>query len=104
MEEMPVEPVGAQAGEATAKLHVSRVGQQQGFDGDSDGSRKTFPAVIPKFDAHHLPLDDNGNNMWRTHPDCNDYELCKTDWPSALLLVEECGEPIGYCKHTCEQR
>ena len=66
----------------------------------------TFHAVVPKFFGYYLPLKDDGEVWHETHADCGLDGECEVRWPSPILLVEDCGEPVGaFLAHlTLEQR
>ncbi|KAI0634601.1 hypothetical protein C8Q77DRAFT_1056000 [Trametes polyzona] len=52
--------------------------------------------VVPRFYGLYVPVDAAGRMLYGTHPECDGYVHadCKVEWPSPILLMEDCGVPI----------
>ncbi|KAI0357717.1 hypothetical protein OH77DRAFT_1398151 [Trametes cingulata] len=61
-------------------------------------------AIVPKFFGYYLPVDERGNVLDNHHDKCSEEEPCEVAWPSPILLMEECGEPVEPSKFTIDQR
>lgn len=61
-------------------------------------------AVVPKFYGYYIPVDDKGNSLDLLHMRKNVRDYHEADWPSPILLLEECGEPINASKLTMDQK
>ncbi|RDX52430.1 hypothetical protein OH76DRAFT_1433883 [Lentinus brumalis] len=61
-------------------------------------------AIAPKFYGYYLPVDDTGNIKLNEHNDCSEDRPCRVEWPSPILLMEECGNPVQPSKFTADQR
>ncbi|KAH9924993.1 uncharacterized protein BXZ73DRAFT_79122 [Epithele typhae] len=55
-----------------------------------------FGAVAPKFFGYYLPLKQDGEIWWETHPGCTVEGGCEVRWPAPILLMEDCGEPVEH--------
>ncbi|OSD01006.1 hypothetical protein PYCCODRAFT_1370075, partial [Trametes coccinea BRFM310] len=58
---------------------------------------EVIPAVVPKFFGFYVPVLPNGEVFRESHErSCGRYNdaTCSVDWPTPILLVEECGNPI----------
>ncbi len=65
------------------------------------------PAVVPKFYGYYGALNEDGTLHSERHglqTYCDIDEACYVDWPTRLLLVEECGRPIQPYYMTREER
>ncbi|KAH9848129.1 hypothetical protein C2E23DRAFT_469180 [Lenzites betulinus] len=67
--------------------------------------------IVPKYYGFYLPFDEDGDTWDITaeearevHQECTEDEPCELDWPSPILLMEECGEPVQPEKFTIDQR
>ncbi|KAI0715992.1 hypothetical protein C8T65DRAFT_572489, partial [Cerioporus squamosus] len=65
---------------------------------------RILPPIVPKFYGYYLPVDDDGNLVCRTHIKCKEDGTCDVDWPTRLLLVEECGVPVDPWDFAYDQR
>ncbi|KAI0658060.1 hypothetical protein C8Q70DRAFT_918034, partial [Cubamyces menziesii] len=54
----------------------------------------TLPAIVPKFFGYYAPVNEDGTPFLEEHLSCGLSAWCHVPWPSHILLVEECGEPI----------
>ncbi|KAH9848142.1 hypothetical protein C2E23DRAFT_740262 [Lenzites betulinus] len=56
----------------------------------------TGDAALPQFYGLYVPVDAQGRRMCGEHPDCDGYlnADCAVEWPSPILLMEDCGVPI----------
>ena len=61
-------------------------------------------AIAPKFYGYYLPVDDKGNVKVNEHKNCSEDRPCTVEWPSPILLMEECGNPVQPSKFTADQR
>ncbi|KAI0819897.1 hypothetical protein BC628DRAFT_1286761, partial [Trametes gibbosa] len=63
-------------------------------------------AVVPQFYGLYVPVDAQGRGMCGEHPDCDGYlnADCAVEWPSPILLMEECGVPIEVADMSPAQR
>ncbi|RPD61823.1 hypothetical protein L226DRAFT_506637 [Lentinus tigrinus ALCF2SS1-7] len=61
-------------------------------------------AVAPKFYGYYLPVDEKGNVKLNEHRNCREENPCTVNWPSPILLMEECGNPVEPSKFTADQR
>ncbi|KAI9060033.1 hypothetical protein FKP32DRAFT_1578650, partial [Trametes sanguinea] len=62
-----------------------------------DTGSEVLPAIVPKFFGFYVPLLENGEVFKASHEECcgrDNNAACRVYWPSPILLVEECGEPI----------
>ncbi|KAI0819903.1 hypothetical protein BC628DRAFT_1423425 [Trametes gibbosa] len=65
------------------------------------GQPVLLPAIVPKFFGYYSPVNEDGtlNNdllkhfEYRNSDDTED-ERCRVDWPTSVLLLEECGRPV----------
>ncbi|KAI8989009.1 hypothetical protein BD414DRAFT_485695 [Trametes punicea] len=55
---------------------------------------QVLPAVVPKFYGYYAPLNPDGTPFSCEHEGCDVDSMCYVDWPTHVLLVEECGEPV----------
>ncbi|RPD64347.1 hypothetical protein L227DRAFT_325989 [Lentinus tigrinus ALCF2SS1-6] len=62
------------------------------------------PPVVPRFYGYYLPIGDDDTLICNTHSKCKEDGKCEVDWPSRILLVEECGTPIEPRDWTYQQR
>ncbi|KAI0649765.1 hypothetical protein C8Q79DRAFT_901234 [Trametes meyenii] len=60
--------------------------------------------IVPKFFGYYLPVDGRGNVLDNHHDKCSEREPCSVSWPSPILLMEECGNPVEPSQFTLEQR
>ncbi|KAL7284759.1 hypothetical protein ACG7TL_002066 [Trametes sanguinea] len=68
---------------------------------------EVMPAVVPKFFGFYVPVLPNGEVFRESHErSCGRYNdaTCSVDWPTPILLVEECGTPIDPWYMEREQR
>ncbi|CDO70058.1 hypothetical protein BN946_scf184601.g11 [Trametes cinnabarina] len=68
---------------------------------------ESYPATVPKFFGFYAPVLKNGEVFTDTHErTCGreDDARCRVDWPTPILLVEECGRPISPDYYGGEQR
>ena len=67
---------------------------------------KAEPAVVPKFYGYYAALSADGKVISHSHRDvgCAENDTCGVKWPTRILLVEECGQPISPYRHTPAQR
>ncbi|KAI9060047.1 hypothetical protein FKP32DRAFT_1734361, partial [Trametes sanguinea] len=67
---------------------------------------EVLPAIVPKFFGFYAPLLPNGEVFKETHQEsCGDDGYCSvSDWPTPILLLEECGEPINPSRWDRQQR
>ncbi|KAJ8488567.1 hypothetical protein ONZ51_g3495 [Trametes cubensis] len=56
--------------------------------------RVELPAIVPKFFGYYAPVNEDGTPFLEEHLSCGLSAWCHVPWPSHILLVEECGEPI----------
>ncbi|KAI0767599.1 hypothetical protein C8Q74DRAFT_1203803 [Fomes fomentarius] len=61
-------------------------------------------AIAPKFFGYYLPVDANGKIVEKKHTGCQEDYPCTVEWPSPILLMEECGTPVEPSKFTADQR
>ncbi|KAI0704180.1 hypothetical protein C8T65DRAFT_741144 [Cerioporus squamosus] len=61
-------------------------------------------AIAPKFYGYHLPVDDKGKVQLNEHKTCSEEHPCRVEWPSPILLMEECGNPVEPSMFTADQR
>ncbi|KAI0752590.1 hypothetical protein C8Q80DRAFT_1147148 [Daedaleopsis nitida] len=61
-------------------------------------------AIVPKFYGYYLPVDEKGQVRKTQHTSCSEDHPCKVEWPSPILLMEECGKPVEPAKFTADQR
>ncbi|KAI0761349.1 hypothetical protein BD413DRAFT_486168 [Trametes elegans] len=61
-------------------------------------------AVVPKFFGYYLPVNERGDVLDNHHDNCSEDNPCDVDWPSPILLMEECGNPVEPSKFTVDQR
>ncbi|KAI9060027.1 hypothetical protein FKP32DRAFT_1578835 [Trametes sanguinea] len=61
-------------------------------------------AIVPKFYGYYVPVDEDGNMQDRHHDNCDETDPCRVDWPSPILLMEECGNPVEPDTFTIDQR
>ena len=52
------------------------------------------PAVVPKFYGYYGAVDADGTLLHERHEYCDVSDDCTVRWPTRILLVEECGNPI----------
>ncbi|KAH9903255.1 hypothetical protein C8Q73DRAFT_45050 [Cubamyces lactineus] len=57
-------------------------------------TRVELPAIVPKFFGYYAPVNEDGTPFLEEHLSCSVDAACYVPWPSHILLVEECGEPI----------
>ena len=50
--------------------------------------------VVPKFFGYYLLLKPDGTLNFNTHNECDEDGTCEVAWPPAILLIEDCGNPI----------
>ena len=52
--------------------------------------------VVPKFFGFYAPAPEGNNGYVKmlTHPRCSEDGWCRVEWPTPLLLMEECGATI----------
>ncbi|TBU47159.1 hypothetical protein BD309DRAFT_524665 [Dichomitus squalens] len=62
------------------------------------------PAAVPKFFGYYAAAEADGSVIEKCHPSCNEDDTCPVQWPTHILLVEECGVPIIPCHYTRKQR
>ncbi|KAI0634603.1 hypothetical protein C8Q77DRAFT_1157398 [Trametes polyzona] len=55
-----------------------------------------LPAIVPKFYGYYAPVNEDGTLRQQTHLHCDtDYSYyCSVNWPTSVLLLEECGVPL----------
>ncbi|KAI0329815.1 hypothetical protein GY45DRAFT_842045 [Cubamyces sp. BRFM 1775] len=58
-------------------------------------ARVELPAIVPKFFGYYAPVNEDGTPFLEEHINCGLDAHCWVPWPSHILLVEECGEPIS---------
>lgn len=64
-----------------------------------------LPPVVPKFYGYYLPVDDDGTMICHTHTGCKEDGKCVVrNWPTRLLLLEQCGVSIEPRVLSYEQR
>ena len=56
-------------------------------------TERALPAVVPKFFGYYAVAGDDDARAPR-HPGCDVLDRCGVSWPSRILLLEECGEPV----------
>ncbi|OJT06811.1 hypothetical protein TRAPUB_2328 [Trametes pubescens] len=63
-------------------------------------------AIVPKFYGYYLPVNERGEVVDHRpdHEKCSERSPCTVNWPSPILLMEECGEPVEPSKFTIDQR
>ncbi|KAI0704178.1 hypothetical protein C8T65DRAFT_709147 [Cerioporus squamosus] len=59
-------------------------------------------AVVPKFFGFYVPVS-NSHPDDVFHADCSEDDPCSIDRMSPILLMEECGQPVGPEKFTADQ-
>ena len=55
------------------------------------------PPVVPKFFGYYLLLKPDGRVFFELsegHGECGEDGTCGVAWPPAILLIEDCGDPI----------
>ncbi|KAI1792710.1 hypothetical protein LXA43DRAFT_1073628 [Ganoderma leucocontextum] len=55
------------------------------------------PPVVPKFFGYYLLLKPDGRvffELSEAHGECGEDGTCGVAWPPAILLIEDCGDPI----------
>lgn len=59
------------------------------------GEDDTVP-LVPNFYGLYVAVDSKGRRLCGDHPHCDGYlhSDCAVDWPSPILLMEDCGKPI----------
>ncbi|KAI0362936.1 hypothetical protein BV20DRAFT_984122, partial [Pilatotrama ljubarskyi] len=64
-------------------------------EGDVADEQMLLPAVVPKFFGYYSPLQEDGTIHPLVHGRyCIDDSVCRVDWPTSVLLLEECGTPV----------
>lgn len=63
-------------------------------------------AIVPKFFGYYLPVNARGEvvDHGADHEKCSERNPCTVSWPSPILLMEECGQPVEPSKFTVDQR
>ncbi|KAI1792673.1 hypothetical protein LXA43DRAFT_1093322 [Ganoderma leucocontextum] len=61
-------------------------------------------AVVPKFYGYYAAVNVDGSVIEHSHPDCDEDETCSVLWPTRILILEECGNPIVPTNQTRKQR
>ncbi|KAI0819896.1 hypothetical protein BC628DRAFT_1423422 [Trametes gibbosa] len=81
---------------------------QQEYCGYHIVPQSRFPVpvvpIVPKFYGYYLPTNDRGDVLDSHHSKCSEARPCNVDWPSPILLMEECGSPVEPAKFTIDQR
>ncbi|OBZ65995.1 hypothetical protein A0H81_14031 [Grifola frondosa] len=62
------------------------------FTWNFERPRRPLSATVPTFFGWYLPVMDDGTLFRADHVRCE--SKCEVDWPSPILLMEECGEPV----------
>ncbi|KAI9060029.1 hypothetical protein FKP32DRAFT_1083589 [Trametes sanguinea] len=64
-----------------------------------------IPAIVPKFFGFYAPVLPTGEISKKTHAiSCGLNDRCEVNWPTPILLVEECGKPIELADWSWDQR
>ena len=63
------------------------------------GNSYQQPPIAPRFYGYYVPIDDKGNPLNKSHrsraeKDLGEHDCPVPEWPRAILLMEDCGEPI----------
>ena len=53
------------------------------------------PAVVPKFYGYYGAVNADGSLQKERHEYCDIDDECTVDWPTRILLLEECGKPVS---------
>ncbi|KAI0357716.1 hypothetical protein OH77DRAFT_1398580 [Trametes cingulata] len=53
--------------------------------------------LVPRFYGLYVPVDAEGRLLGGSHPGCDGYVHadCAVDWPTPILLMEDCGAPVA---------
>ena len=70
-----------------------------------DAEDKREPPMVPKFFGFYAPATgDSDEPDLRMHRSCHEDSQCCVTWPTALLLVEQCGSVVHAHKLKLEHR
>ncbi|KAI0366521.1 hypothetical protein BV20DRAFT_640466 [Pilatotrama ljubarskyi] len=52
--------------------------------------------LVPRFYGLYIPVDSEGRRLGGKHPHCDGYihADCAVEWPTPILLMEDCGAPV----------
>ncbi|KAI0761350.1 hypothetical protein BD413DRAFT_666078 [Trametes elegans] len=73
-------------------------GSPQAETGEGEGA--TPGPVVPRFYGLYVPVDAKGRVLSGRHAECDGYVHadCAVEWPSPILLMEDCGVPVDLAR------
>ncbi|KAI0366128.1 hypothetical protein BV20DRAFT_1055866 [Pilatotrama ljubarskyi] len=87
--------IGETFGDLTGSATAATQPPSAAPEGAVADEQMLLPAIVPKFFGYYSPLQEDGTIHPLVHRRyCSENSVCSVDWPTSVLLLEECGTPV----------